>query len=117
TDALRYRPLPVDPVVLAEGLTDALGAPLGGPLRAHRLCDISRADRLDELEFHLPLGRLRADHIAEVLLDHLDDHDPLRPWATHVASRGFEIDVEGMLTGSLDVVARVDGRYVVADYK
>ena len=118
--ARRFR---VDPAVLVQGLLDAIEAPLGGPLGELRLRDVQRSDRLDELQFDLPLGRLRADRIGGVLSEHLDADDPLRPWAERAATEGFEIDVEGMLTGSIDLVLRrttddpSTQRYVVADYK
>lgn len=112
----------VDPALLVRGLVDAIDAPLGGPLGATRLRDVSRRDRLDELQFDLPLGRLRADRIGRVLADHLTEGDPLRPWAERVAEHGFDIDVAGMLTGSIDLVVRHGGdpgtrRFVVVDYK
>ena len=120
---VRSRRLRVDPAVLVRGLLDAIEAPLGGPLGGLRLRDVPRADRLDEVQFDLPLGRLRADRIGAVLSEHLDARDPLRPWAERMAHAGFGIDVEGMLTGSIDLVLRhgaddpLQQRYVVADYK
>jgi exodeoxyribonuclease V beta subunit len=121
TEALRYRPLRITPDALARGLLDAVDAPLGGPAGALRLRDLDRADRLDELGFDLPLAHLRADRIGAVLTDHLAADDPLRPWAAALSGAGFDIDVAGMLTGSIDLVARsdLDGRPRVwlADYK
>jgi exodeoxyribonuclease V beta subunit len=117
-EALRYRPLPVDSLVLAEGLAGALAAPLGGPLGPVRLVDLPRADRLDEMTFDVPLGRLSAARVAGVLLDHLPPDDPLRPWAEQAAAGGLAVEVAGMVTGSIDLVARTpDGRFWLADYK
>jgi len=118
-DALRFRHLAVDPDDLATGLGVAIDAPLGGPEGALRLRDLAPRDRLDELGFDLPLGRVRADAIGALLVDHLDPHDPLLPWARRMASAGYDIDVAGMLNGSIDLVARSGGgrRYWVADYK
>ncbi len=118
TEALRYRPLPVESTVLAEGLVGALTAPLGGPLGPVRLVDLPRADRLDELSFDIPLGRLSAARVAAALLDHLPADDRLRPWAEGAAGGGLAVDVAGMITGSVDLVARTtDGRFWLADYK
>jgi exodeoxyribonuclease V beta subunit len=119
--ALRSRPLPITADTLAAGLERAIHAPLGGPLDHLRLRDLDRRDRLDELAFDLPLGRLRADRIGEVLLDHLSPEDPFRPWAAALGRAGYEVDLEGMLTGSIDLVARTrrNGRpaYWLADHK
>jgi exodeoxyribonuclease V beta subunit len=100
-------------------LLPALHAPLGGPEGGRRLIDIARTDRLDELDFHLPLAGLRADRIGAVLAAHLPAHDPFRDWASRLASDGYDIDIAGMMTGSIDLVARsADGqRFWLADYK
>lgn len=118
-DRLRYRRLPITPDDLATALLPALHAPLGGPEGTRRLVDVARHDRLDELDFHLPLAGLRADRIGAVLAAHLPDDDPFRSWAARLAVEGYDIDVEGMMTGSIDLVARsLDGRRVwLADYK
>jgi len=115
---LAYRPLDVDPDELADGLAAALRAPLGGPLGSTRLADIGRSHRLDELEFDLPLGRFDATAIGRVLVAHLAPDDPLRPWAEHAAAGALQVPVEGVLTGSIDLVARTpDGRFWLADHK
>nr|WP_283251038.1 UvrD-helicase domain-containing protein [Rhabdothermincola salaria] len=117
-EALRYRPLPVESAVLADGLVGALSAPLGGPLGPVRLVDLPRVDRLDELSFDVPLGRLSAARVADALLDHLPADDPVRPWAERAAAGALAVDVAGMITGSIDLVARTpDGRFWLADYK
>ena len=116
-DALRHRPMGVSAEMLATGLADAVRAPLGGPLGGHRLVDLGRRDRLDELECHLPLAAFSALDLARVVADGLPVDDPMRPWFSAAADGALAVDVEGMLTGSIDLVARVDGRYVVADYK
>jgi exodeoxyribonuclease V beta subunit len=117
-ERLGYRGLDIDAGQLAEGLASALRAPLGGPLGAARLVELTRRQRLDELEFDLPLGRFDATAIGRVLSEHLAATDPLRPWAEHAAAGALHVDVEGMLTGSIDLVARTaDGRYWLADHK
>jgi exodeoxyribonuclease V beta subunit len=117
-ERLAYRRLDIDADRLADGLVAALHAPLGGPLGPTRLVDLTRRQRLDELEFDLPLGRFDAAAIGRVLCVHLAPTDPLRPWAEHAAAGALHVDVEGMLTGSIDMVARTaDGRYWLADHK
>ena len=116
-EALHYQSMGVSAEVLAAGLADALRSSLGGPLGSIRLADIQRTDRLDELEFLLPLSSMSALELAAVVRDGLADDDPMRPWFDSAAAGGLDVDIEGMLTGSIDLVARVDGRYLVADYK
>ena len=118
TQRARFRTFAVDPDALADGLVRAIEAPLGGPLGATRLRDLDRTARLDELAFDMSLGAIRAAQVGAVLLDHLPDDDLLRPWAAQVTAAGFDVPVAGMLTGSIDLVARSDGhRYWLADYK
>ncbi len=118
-----------DPGVAAAGLSAALRTPLGPLLGGTRLCDIERADRLDELEFELPLaggdeptGRLTLAAIAAVLREHLAPGDPLHGYAARLDDPALRQNVRGYLTGSIDVVLRVRGddgaaRYAIADYK
>jgi exodeoxyribonuclease V beta subunit len=111
----------ISPDALAVGLDAALHARLGGPLGARRLVDVGPADRLTELAFDLPLGDTRLADIGAVLATTLRDDDPFLPWARAVAAEAPELDLAGMLTGSIDLVARHtdDGtpRFWVADYK
>ncbi len=118
-----------DPGVVAAGLSAALRTPRGPLLGGTRLCDIGRADRLDELGFELPLaggdepsGRLTLAAIAELLRGHLAPGDPLRGYAARLDDPALRQDVRGYLTGSIDAVLRVHGddgaaRYAIADYK
>jgi exodeoxyribonuclease V beta subunit len=115
-----------------DALTDALVAvcdsPLG-PLAADRtLRRIKRVDRLCELDFELPLAggdlsayaadRVRLGHVADVLRRHLAPGDPVLPYAEQLDRPGLGgQDLLGYLTGSIDVVLRVDGRFLVVDYK
>lgn len=117
--SLRYRSMRIEPAHLAAGLQAAIEAPLGGPLGDLRLRHLTRADRLDELVFDMPLGRLRAHQVGAVLADHLPADDLLAPWARSMARAGYDLPLSGMLTGSIDLVARTDGgqRFWVADYK
>jgi exodeoxyribonuclease V beta subunit len=93
-----------------DGLRAALATPLGEPFGI-RLADLVAADRLDELEFELPLDGGTLAGLADVLRAHGD------PYADRLA--GLEAsELRGFMTGSLDLVARLpDGRFAIFDYK
>jgi len=115
---------------LADALLPALLTPLGTLADGRRLADIPTADRLDELEFELPLaggdtptGEARVGEVAALLRRHLPADDPLAGYADDLAAPLLvSRRMRGFLTGSIDAVLRVrseDGtpRYLVADYK
>jgi exodeoxyribonuclease V beta subunit len=114
-----------DPAHVVAGLAAAIETPLGPLVGDVRLRDIARADRLDELSFELPLvggddptGRLALDAIAAVLGEHLPPGDPLGGYAARLSDPSLRHSVRGFLTGSLDLVLRLDGnRFAVADHK
>ena len=123
-DRLAWNSWPVDRDLLVHGLTQVVRTPLGPLFGGRALCDLRRADRLDELSFDLTLGegghRPTDADLGSLLLDHLAD-DPNRRWAESLARGPFATVLAGNLTGSIDLVARIDdegtARYVVADYK
>jgi exodeoxyribonuclease V beta subunit len=117
-----------DPAVVVQGLRAAIETPLGPLVGGLRLRDVARHDRLDELEFELPLaggtdptGRLTLSAIAAALREHLPGGDPLEGYADRLGDPALRRSVHGYLTGSLDLVVRVPGpeapRFAVLDYK
>jgi exodeoxyribonuclease V beta subunit len=109
---------------VVPGLRAAIETPLGPLLADARLRDVARGDRLDELAFELPLaggdeaaGELTLRAVAAVLREHLGPGDPLAGYAERLEDPGLEQTVRGYLTGSIDLVARVGGRFAVVDYK
>jgi exodeoxyribonuclease V beta subunit len=117
-----------DPEAVVGGLRIAVQTPLGPLLDDVRLCDVRRADRLDELEFELPLaggdqpdGWLTLSTISRVLRDHLTAEDALAGYAERLADPVLRQNVRGYLTGSLDLVVRIGTpeapRFAVLDYK
>jgi exodeoxyribonuclease V beta subunit len=114
-----------DPAEIVAGLSAMLETPLGPAVDGLRLRDVARQDRLDELTFELPLvggdepsGRLALGAIAGLLRRHLGDDDPLAGYAERLDDPALPEVVRGYLTGSLDLVARIDGpRFAVVDYK
>ena len=124
------RPVDVgDEAAVVTGLRAMLETPLGAVLGGERLCDVPRADRLDELTFELPLaggddptGRLTLDALAAVLHEHLPAGDPLAGYTQRLADPALRQTVRGYLTGSIDlVVRRPDAAgepvFAIADYK
>ena len=134
-----YHGLPTD--LWNDALKDAflatLTTPLGGPLQQRSLSDIGKRDRLDELEFHLPLAGglnwqntsihtpINAASFAEAM-KHRNDHQ-----AVSIPESYFEQLAEGLkaerlagfLKGFIDLVFRAKDpltgqeRWYVVDYK
>jgi exodeoxyribonuclease V beta subunit len=111
------------------GLRAVIETPLGPLLDGIRLRDMERAERLDELDFEIPLvggdeptAQLTLAAIAAVLEDHLPPGDPLAGYAARLRDPALRPSVRGYLTGSIDLVIRVRDaagiqRFAVADYK
>jgi exodeoxyribonuclease V beta subunit len=111
-----------DVATAVAGLRAAIETPLGPD--GLRLRDLARGDRLDELDFEFPLvggdhptGRLALDAIAAVLREQLPAGDPLAGYADRLDDPALRNVVRGYVTGSIDLVARAAGRFVVVDYK
>jgi exodeoxyribonuclease V beta subunit len=116
---------------VVDGLRAALQTPLGPLAGGLRLCDVPRADRLDELTFELPLAggdaapgageeAVTPAAIGAVLRRHVAAGDPLAGYADRLGDPALRHAVRGYLTGSIDLVVRVPGaeeRFAVIDYK
>ncbi len=121
-DAARFVEGPVD--ALVAGLIAAIETPLGPIADGRRLRDLTRADRLDELSFDVPLaggdtpnGRLLSmASIADVFAT-LPADGPLAGYHERLRDPLLATAVRGFLTGSIDLVARVGERHLVVDYK
>ncbi len=105
-----------------------------GPLTGGRtLLETGLRDRLREMEFELPLAGgdvrgypaqdVRLGDLVPLLRRHLPDGDPVLGYATQLEGDATlaEQSLRGYLTGSIDVVLRVDvdgvERYLTVDYK
>jgi len=65
-----------------------------------------------------PTGRLTLAAIAGALREQLPAGDPLFAYATRLEDPMLRSTVRGFLTGSLDLVIRLDGpRFAIVDYK
>ena len=99
-----------DPVGLASGLTAALRTPLGPAFGEVALAGLDRRDRLDELEFELPLAQgdthVTLAAVGELLAQHLPPGDPFVDYPPRLADRDLARRVRGFLTGSIDLVLR-----------
>jgi exodeoxyribonuclease V beta subunit len=121
----RLGPAGLDVGALVAALVPALRTPLGPLTGGRALAELPPADRLTELEFELPLrggdrpnGTSRLGELAPLLRAQLPSTDPLRVYADLLADPVLaDTTLAGYLTGSIDAVLRVDGRYVVVDYK
>lgn len=122
----------LDVEVLADALVAVCDTPLGPLAPGATLRRIVMADRLCELDFEMPLAggdrRLRGrgpdhgprlGHLAPLLDAYLPSGDPVRRWGGVLRATPDLADqpLRGYLTGSVDVVLRTGGRYLVVDYK
>ncbi len=135
-------PVDVAPEELAVAMVPLNDTPLGPLAPSLTLRQIGLRDRLQEMEFEFPLaggdvhrgavgtasggggkqhGRAPSITLADVgrlLAEHLPADDPLATYAQRLSDGALGVQsLKGYLTGSLDVVLRVDGRYLVVDYK
>ena len=114
---------PLDP--LLEGLERMRLTPFGGALGHRRVADLAAGCRLHELRFDLSLRHVRASELAAAFANH-----PGGCFGAEYAAQLAElpIDCRGFLTGSIDLVFRLDaspltpgdeeaGRWWVADWK
>jgi exodeoxyribonuclease V beta subunit len=132
--ATMHRPelLGCAPEQAGAGLALALATPLGGELGGLSLSAVSRADRLDELGFELPLaggdqpvsaGQL--SDVATLLHERLPAGDVLAGYGQLLLDPTLAAALRGYLNGSIDLVLRVRGtdpthrrdRYAIIDYK
>ena len=128
----RWWSVPATSDELADALLPMQHTSLGPLADGLSLVEISRADRLCELDFEIPMadGDLPGDParglplaaFAAALREHLPESDPMRAYADKLEAPGLGDQVlRGYLSGSIDVVLRVPGsvgpRYLVVDYK
>src|SRR5262249_43198372 len=82
------------------------------------LRQIGLRDRMREMDFEFPLAGGHLRDVGELVREYLPADDVLASYAdrlTGVALGGQSL--RGYLSGSVDAVLRVGGRYVVVDYK
>jgi len=125
-EQLQHRTVDLSAEQLADALLPAVSTPLGPLAGGRRFRDVAPADRLLELSFELPLAGgdrpvadVRLGEVADLLEAHLPAGDRVRPYARLLRDpllAGQQL--RGYLSGSIDVVVRVDGpRFLVLDHK
>ena len=106
---------------LATSLRPALETPLGPIADGLTLSQIPCEDRLAELDFELPLSSgneaARLSTISECLRGHLDSTSSLAAYPDALTDDLDPRALRGYLTGSIDAVIRLGGRYLIVDYK
>jgi exodeoxyribonuclease V beta subunit len=123
----RWWPVDVPADELAAALVPLHDTPLGPLANNTTLRQIGRSDRLCEMDFEFPLAggdlrsaapRISLADVGALLSDHLAVDDPLAAYIARLSGGALGgQSLRGYLTGSVDAVLRVDGRYLVVDYK
>jgi len=108
---------PIEP--LLAGLEQVRLTPFGGPLGGLRLADLGAGQWLNEMNFDLTLGSVRAEALAAAFADH-----PGGPFGADYANRIAQLPIasRGFLTGSIDLLFQAPdpagrGRWWVLDWK
>ena len=101
--------------VIDEMMSRVLNAPLGEKGDAPYLRDAGKGDRINEMDFMVPLDALTPEAVCEAAVVDADSHDAgsLRDV---FSSLSFS-EVRGYLRGFIDLVFRHDGRYYIVDWK
>ena len=112
---------------LTTMLTRALETPFGGAFGDVCFADIDPQDRLAEMDFEMTVAlsqaNILASDIGRVLLSVLSPTDVLRNYATALTDSSFDIQVAGLINGSLDALLRLPGStptqplLAITDYK
>ncbi len=120
-------PVDVPAAELAAAMVPMHDTPLGPLANGLTLRQIGLPDRLRELDFEFPLAggdlreatpNIRLADVGHLLRDHLLADDPLAPYADRLISDALGgQSLRGYLSGSVDAVLRIAGRYLVVDYK
>ncbi len=131
-EQLVWWPVDLDPGELADALVAVCTSPLGPLADDRTLLSLGLPDRLRELDFELPLAGgdtgaaaddVRLGDLAPLLRRHLPEGDAVRVYADALDDDPDLAgqSLRGYLTGSIDVVLRldVDGaqRFLTVDYK
>lgn len=95
--------------------THVVNAPLPGSFGPVRLAEVSRAERLAEMEFHFPVARVTAPGLREIFARQGLPAYPRE--AGELFSRLDFTPLRGFIKGYIDLVFRREGRYYLLDWK
>jgi exodeoxyribonuclease V beta subunit len=91
-----------------DGVHASLVTPLGAAFADKTLADIGSASRLPELDFEMSVATLAAgvkvSDFGRILTGLLDESDILHPYASQLTHQSFDIDLAGIVNGSIDAV-------------
>ncbi len=96
-------------------ISNSLQAPLLAIEENFTLANLSNTQRLNEMEFYLPLSVLKANYLKQILLQHLS----AEKWQLvrkAIKKLNFT-QVSGYLKGYIDLIFEYQGKYFIADYK
>ncbi|HEX2284276.1 MAG TPA: exodeoxyribonuclease V subunit beta [Mycobacterium sp.] len=120
-------PVDVPASDLAAAMVPLHDTPLGPLAGSATLRQIGLPDRLRELDFELPLAGgdlreaapdIRLADVGALVRSHLPADDPLASYARRLMGDALGgQSLRGYLSGSVDAVLRIDGRFLVVDYK
>jgi exodeoxyribonuclease V beta subunit len=111
-------PVDVEASELAAAMVPMHDTPLGPLAGGVTLRQIGLSDRLRELDFEFPLGGRHLREVGELFRDHLPKDDALASYADRLTGDALGgQSLRGYLSGSVDAVLRVGGRYLIVDYK
>ena len=113
----------IDAVV--DGITQSLTTPLGPEFGNRTLAEIGSVNRLPELDFEMSVAGLtsgvKVSDFGRVLAEVLDSTDVLYPYASLLSHESFDIDLAGLVNGSIDAVLQLgsddDPALWITDYK
>jgi exodeoxyribonuclease V beta subunit len=120
-------PVAVPAAELATAMVPMHDTPLGPLAGDITLRQIGLPDRLREMDFEFPLAggdlrdaapEIRLSDVGELLREHLPADDVLVGYTDRLTGDALgRQSLRGYLSGSVDAVLRVGGRYLVVDYK
>ncbi|MEX1011206.1 MAG: exodeoxyribonuclease V subunit beta [Balneolaceae bacterium] len=88
-------------------LADMMRAVRGADFGSLRLEEVSPCNMIREMEFHLPSSPVSGDELINMI----------RGGPSNTSGWGSDLDIEGFLTGFVDLIVRFEGRYYILDYK
>ena len=92
-----------------------LAAPLPSPSGGFTLAQISRAERLSELEFYFPLRRVTPQGLGKIFADHVGTGMPAG-FPARLEKLDFQ-PARGFMKGFIDLVFQFQGRFYLVDWK